>query len=191
MKHDDSGSWDALESTWQADDHPSHAHPSSLLARMGRRRQWIDRTVLVSEFLVTLVFGSLAVWWLWTGSPAERVAGAFVLTLLAVVSFLRRHAWLRGSAVHADAPHRYIQSLLGHNAAGHRAVHLGWRLLAVQVIFFMVWFPWRTESTDLMGSYAFLALWAGGFSVALRASTRYLRRERRKLEMLRDELEET
>lgn len=189
MTRDDSESWNSLESAWQENnDRPETGRQSALIARLGRRRQWIDRAVVIGEWLVVLIFGSLAIQWLWTGSPANRVAGAFVLTLLVVVSILRRRAWFGGRTITADAPARYVQSLLERNAEGHRAVRLGGRLLAVQVVFFVAWLPWSTDSSDLLGSYAFLALWTGGFLVVLRASKRSLQRERRKLETLRDEL---
>ena len=190
MSHEDSGSWDALEATWQEDaERPGRSHHSELIARLGRRRRWIDGTVRVGEWLVVLVFGSLAVHWLWMGSPADRVAGGFVLTVLVIVSILRRHAWFGRLTTSTDAPTRFVQALLERNAAGQRAVRLGGTLLAVLVVFFVAWLPWSTDSSQLPGAYTFLSLWTVGYVVALRASSRFLHRERRRLEALRDELD--
>lgn len=191
MSQDDSESWSDLESAWQESDHrPETTRQSALIARLGRRRRWIDRAVVIGELLVVLIFGSLAIQWLWTGSPAHRVAGGFVLTLLVVVSILRRRAWFGRRLIPADAPARFVHTLLERNAAGYRAVRLAWGLLAVQVVFFAVWLPWSTDPQSLQGSYVFLVLWTGCSLVTIRAAQRYLDRERRRLKTLRDELDD-
>ena len=191
--------WQTLEASWRdpgADvvgpEPPDPATFGQRTARIGRRQRRIAIMVWAGEALVALVFGSLALFWLWQGSSSDRMAGAFVLTLLAAVGPLRRRTWQRSGPALEAPPDRYLEDLLERNSQGLRSLRLGLRVLGAQILFFLLWLPVRLDPFTLPGLlrvYAYLAAWSLGFLITLFLARRFLTRERHHLEALRRDLQ--
>lgn len=183
--------WSALSEAWQLE-LPGQSHGgigvSELARQIGaldqrRRRCWI--AVMVSELLITVIFGSWAISRLLGGALEMRIAGAFVLTLLVCCALFRFAN--RPPRIHVEGPRHQVALLIESNQRSFQALRFGLWLLAVQVVFFLAWLPWITDN-DLGSHYLFLVLWSIGAGALIAACWRYLQREKRQVEALQEDL---